>query len=64
MEIKCSTLGAIKSILSDLKKENNPLDAELIAFYENKIQVETAKALRKIDIQKLLLNSHTQQNER
>jgi hypothetical protein len=55
MNTKCSTLGDIKKILSDLKKENNPLDAELIAFFENKIQVETDKALRKIDIKKILL---------
>ena len=52
----CSTLGDIKQILKNLKAENNPNDAELIAFYENKIEFETLKALRKIDIKAMLLN--------
>lgn len=50
----CSTLGDIKIILAGLKAENNPQDKELIAFYENKIAVETAKALRKLDVKKML----------
>lgn len=51
----CSTLKDLKQILSDLKKENNPLDADLIEFYENKIKIETLKALRKIEVKKMLL---------
>ena len=54
---KCSTLGDIKKILSNLKKENNPEDLELIKFYENKINIETKKAMRKIEIQKMLCTS-------
>jgi len=54
MKPKCSTLGDLKQILKQLKEENNPQDAELIAFYENKISVETEKALKKLNIQKLL----------
>jgi len=49
-----STLGDIKKILSNLKKENNPNDSELIKFYENKINIETEKALKKLSIQKML----------
>lgn len=51
---KCSTLGDLKKILINLKKENNPNDLELIKFYENKINTETKKAMRKIEIQKML----------
>jgi hypothetical protein len=51
---KCSTLGDIKKILINLKKENNPDDSELIKFYENKINTETIKAMRKLEIQKML----------
>lgn len=50
----CSTLGDLKKILKDLKKYNNPLDRDLIAFYENKIEIETKKAMRKLEIQKML----------
>jgi hypothetical protein len=49
-----STLGCLKKILINLKKENNPNDLELIKFYENKINVETEKALKKLSIQKML----------
>ena len=45
MNNKCSTLGDLKKILSNLKKENNPNDLELIKFYENKINIETQKIL-------------------
>jgi hypothetical protein len=51
---KCSTLGDLKKILVNLKKENNPDDSELIKFYENKINTETIKAMRKLEIQKIL----------
>lgn len=54
MNNKCSTLGDIKKILINLKKENNPNDFELIKFYENKINIETEKALKKLSIQKML----------
>lgn len=54
---KCSTLGDLKKILSNLKKENNPDDSELIKFFENKIDIETKKAMRKIEIQKMLCPS-------
>lgn len=43
-----STIGDIKKILINLKKENNPNDFELIKFYENKINTETQKALNKL----------------
>ena len=49
-----TTLGCLKKILSNLKKENNPNDSELIKFYENKINIETEKALKKLSIQKML----------
>ena len=49
---QCSTLKDIKQILSDLTKENNPQDKELIEFYTNKVKTETLKALRKIDVKK------------
>ena len=52
-----STLGDLKKILSNLKKENNPNDLELIKFFENKIDIETKKAMRKIEIQKMLCPS-------
>lgn len=52
-----STLGDLKKILSNLKKENNPDDSELIKFYENKINIETEKALKKLSIQKMLCPS-------
>jgi hypothetical protein len=52
-----STLGDLKKILSNLKKENNPDDLELIKFFENKIDIETKKAMRKIEIQKMLCPS-------
>ena len=55
MKKQCSTLGDIKQILKDLIKENNPQDADLIAFYRVKIEVETAKALRKLEVKKMLL---------
>jgi hypothetical protein len=45
---KCSTLGDIKKILINLKKENNPNDSELIKFYENKINTETEKIINKL----------------
>jgi hypothetical protein len=45
-----STLGCLKKILINLKKENNPNDFELIKFYENKINIETIKALNKLTI--------------
>ena len=54
MNNKCSTLGDLKKILINLKKENNIDDLELIKFYENKINTETIKALRKLEIQKML----------
>lgn len=54
MNNKCSTLGDLKKILSNLKKENNVNDSELIKFYENKINIETLKALKKLSIQKML----------
>ena len=54
MNNKCSTLGDLKKILINLKKENNPDDSELIKFYENKINIETEKALKKLSIQKML----------
>ena len=43
-----STLGCLKKILINLKKENNPNDLELIKFYENKINVETQKIINKL----------------
>lgn len=49
-----STLKDIKEILKGLIKEGNPEDKELIEFYTKKIEVETAKALRKLEIQKML----------
>jgi hypothetical protein len=45
---KCSTLGDLKKILINLKKENNIKDIELIKFYENKINTETEKILNKL----------------
>lgn len=48
MQNKCSTLGDLKKILINLKKENNPNDLELIKFYENKINTETQKILNKL----------------
>ena len=48
MNNKCSTLGDLKKILINLKKENNPNDFELIKFYENKINTETQKILNKL----------------
>ena len=45
---KCSTLGDLKKILINLKKENNVKDIELIKFYENKINTETQKILNKL----------------
>jgi hypothetical protein len=42
-----TTLGCLKKILLNLKKENNPDDEELIKFYENKINIETEKAIKK-----------------
>jgi hypothetical protein len=48
MNNKCSTLGDIKKILINLKKENNPNDFELIKFYENKINTETQKIINKL----------------
>lgn len=48
MNNKCSTLGDLKKILINLKKENNPKDLELIKFYENKINTETQKILNKL----------------
>lgn len=50
-----STLGDIKNILADLIKANDPQDKDLINFYTNKIEVETAKALKRIDVKKMLL---------
>ena len=40
---QCSTLKDIKQILSDLIKENNPQDKELIEFYED--QPENVKSI-------------------
>ena len=54
MKNQCSTLKDIKAILNGLTKEGNPEDKELIDFYTKKIEVETAKALRKIEVQKML----------
>ncbi len=51
----CSTLGDIKNILKQLIEANDPQDKDLINFYTNKIEVETAKALRRIDVKKMLL---------
>lgn len=48
MNNKCSTLGDLKKILINLKKENNPNDFKLIKFYENKINIETQKILNKL----------------
>ncbi|CAB4136321.1 hypothetical protein UFOVP299_46 [uncultured Caudovirales phage] len=45
---KCRTLGDLKKILSNLKKENNVKDIELIKFYEKKINTETEKILNKL----------------
>jgi len=56
MKNQCSTLGDIKQILKDLIAENNPLDKDLIEFYTKKVQTETEKALRKIDVKKMLLS--------
>ena len=50
-----STLGDIKNILADLIKANDPQDKDLINFYTKKIEVETAKALKRIDEKKMLL---------
>lgn len=50
-----STLGDIKNILADLIKANDPQDKDLINFYTKKIEVETAKALKRIDVKKMLL---------
>ena len=50
-----STLGDIKNILADLIKANDPQDKNLISFYTKKIEVETAKALKRIDVKKMLL---------
>lgn len=53
----CSTLGDLKKILSQLIEANDPLDKDLINFYTKKIEVETAKALRKIEVKKMLLKN-------
>lgn len=53
----CSTLGDLKNILNQLKEANDPADKDLINFYANKIEAETAKALRKIEVKKMLLQS-------
>ena len=45
---KCSTIGDLKKIVINLKKENNQADSELIKFYENKINTETQKILNKL----------------
>ena len=54
---QCSTLKDIKKILSDLIKENNPQDKEIIEFYTNKVKTETLKALRKIEVKNMLLKN-------
>ena len=51
----CSTLSDLKNILSQLIQANDPQDKDLINFYTNKIAVETAKAMRRIDVKKMLL---------
>ena len=43
-----STLGDLKKILINLKKENNVKDIELIKFYEYKINIETQKILNNL----------------
>jgi hypothetical protein len=48
MNNKCSTLGDLKKILINLKKENKPEDFELIKFYENKINTENEKIINKL----------------
>lgn len=53
----CSTLGDLKKILSQLIEANDPFDKDLINFYTKKIEVETAKALRKIEVKKMLLKN-------
>lgn len=53
----CSTLGDLKKILSQLIEANDPLDKDLINFYTKKIEVETTKALRKIEAKKMLLKN-------
>jgi hypothetical protein len=50
-----STLKDIKTILSQLIEANDPLDKDLIQFYTKKIEVETKKALRRIEVKKMLL---------
>lgn len=52
-----STLGDIKNILADLIKANDPQDKDLINFYTKKIEVETAKALKRIDVKKCYYNA-------
>lgn len=56
MKKQCSTLGDLKKILRDLKEANDPNDKDIIEFFTNKIEVETAKALRKIEVKKMLLS--------
>lgn len=58
MKKQCSTLGDLKKILKDLKQANDPNDKDIIEFFTKKIEVETAKALRKIDVKKMLLESN------
>tara|TARA_R110000868_G_scaffold311287_1_gene572357 strand:+ start:262 stop:417 length:156 start_codon:yes stop_codon:yes gene_type:complete len=45
---KCSTIGDLKKIVINLKKQNNLKDYELIKFYDNKINIETQKILNKL----------------
>lgn len=54
MKKSFTTLGDLKAILEGLKSENSPNDKEIIAFYENKIKIETVKALRQLDVKKML----------
>ena len=46
----CSTLKDIKNILNQLIKNNDPIDKDLINFYTKKVDTETKKALRKIEV--------------
>lgn len=53
----CSTLGDLKNILKQLIEANDPQDKDLISFYTKKIELETLKALRKIEVKKMLLQN-------
>ena len=55
----CSTLGDLKKILSQLIEANDPLNKDLINFYTKKIEVETSKALRKIEAKNIIMKKYT-----